>query len=400
MKVLLADSLSDTVVTSLTRGGCVVESRPELKGDSLTAVLKEWQPQVLVVRSTKVTAADFAAAPSLELVVRAGAGYDNIDVSTASGLGVFVANCPGKNSAAVAELTIGLVLALDRSLPDNVMDARAGQWNKEKYGNALGVKGKTIGVIGLGSIGKEVIKRAKGMEMKVVGWSRSLTDELASELGIQKADSPVAVAAASDIVSLHVASTPGTRHLADAALFNAMKPGAFFINTTRADVVDEAAMLDAIEKKGIRVALDVFSDEPSSKSGPFSHPFADHPSIYLTHHIGASTEQAEEPIAVEAGRIILCYRQAGDVPNCVNLATLSPATHQLTVRHLDKVGVLARILKEMSIAHWNIQEMENVVFDEARAACAYIRFDGNPDQEVVDKITALEDILAVSLITL
>lgn len=400
MRVLLADSLSDSVLDKLASGKCIVENRPELKGDSLTGALKEFKPQVLVVRSTKVTAADISASSSLELVVRAGAGYDNIDVSTASGSGVFVANCPGKNAAAVAELTIGLILSLDRSLPDNVLDARNGMWNKEKYGEANGVKGKTLGVIGLGSIGKEVIKRAKGLEMNIVAWSRSLTEETAIDLGVQKVSSPREVAAQADIVSLHVASSPDTKNMADAAFFAAMKPGAFFINTTRADVVDEVAMVKCISEKGIRVALDVFSNEPAIKSGPFEHSLASNPSVYLTHHIGASTEQAQEAIAEEAGRIILKYAQSGEVPNCVNLAKLSPANHQLTVRHLDKVGVLARILKEMSIASWNVQEMENVVFDEAKAACAYIRFDGNPDEKVVEKIAALDDILAVSLIRL
>lgn len=400
MRVLLADSLSSSVVDKLSEAGCLVENLPQLKGDSLTAALKELQPQVLVVRSTKVTAADFSAAPSLELVVRAGAGYDNIDVSTASGLGVFVANCPGKNAVAVAELTIGLLLSLDRSLPDNVSDFRKGEWNKEKYGEANGLKGRTLGVVGLGNIGKEVIKRAKGLEMNVIAWSRSLTKEEAAVLGIKRMASPVEVAKKADAVSLHVSANAETAGLADHAFFDAMKPGAFFINTTRSSVVDEEAMLKAIEEKQIRVGLDVFSNEPAGKSGPFSHPFSSNPSIYVSHHIGASTEQAQEAIAQEAGRIIVAYSQTGEVANCVNLASQSPATHQVTVRHLDKVGVLARILKEISIAHWNVQEMENVVFDEARAACAYIRFDGHPDDAVVQRIAALEDVLAVNLITL
>jgi len=400
MRVLLADSLSSSVLDKLEAAGCSVENHPHLKGDSLTEALKSLKPQVLVVRSTKVTAADFAAAPSLELVVRAGAGYDNIDVSTASGLGVFVANCPGKNAVAVAELTIGLMLSLDRSLPDNISDFRNGEWNKEKYGEANGLKGRTLGVVGLGNIGKEVIKRAKGLEMNVVAWSRSLTKEEAANLGVKRMATPADVAKKADVVSLHVSANSQTAGLADQAFFEAMKPGAFFINTTRSTVVDEAAMLKAISEKQIRVGLDVFSDEPVGKSGPFSHPFSTNPSIYVTHHIGASTEQAQEAIAQEAGRIIVEYSQTGEVANCVNLATQSAATHQVTVRHLDKVGVLARVLKEISIAHWNVQEMENVVFDEARAACAYIRFDGDPDEAVVHRIEALEDVLAVSLITL
>jgi len=400
MRVLLADKLSDSVISRLQESGCEVKMQPELKGESLTAALGEFDPQILVVRSTKVLEADFDAASSLELVVRAGAGYDNIDVSKASGSGVFVANCPGKNSAAVAELAIGLILALDRSIPDNVMDARNGAWNKAKYGKSDGIKGKTLGIVGIGNIGKEVIRRAHGLEMSVVAWSRSLTSAVAAELGVTKMDSPNAVAAASDIVSLHVASNSDTKGLAGASFFEAMREGSFLINTTRGAVVDEGAMCRAIESKGIRVGLDVFSNEPAVKTGEFDHPLASNAGVYLTHHIGASTAQAQEAIAQEAARIIQCYTASGDVPNCVNLSVHSPATHQLTVRHLDKVGVLSRVLNEVSVANWNIQEMENVVFDEARAACAYIRFDGAADEEVVGRIRVLEDVLAVSLIAL
>ena len=400
MLVLLADALSYSVVSRLLEAGCNIENRPTLKGDELTAALAEVKPQALVVRSTKVTEADMNASPSLELIVRAGAGYDTIDVSAASGQGIFVANCPGKNACAVAELTIGLLLALDRSIPDNVSMARAGQWNKAGFSEAQGVKGRTLGIIGTGNIGREVIRRAKALEMDIVAWSRSLTAAEAAVLGVRHAASPVEVAGQADVVSLHVASAPGTAGLADKAFFEAMKPGAFFINTTRASVVDEDALVAAMESKGIRAGLDVFSNEPAGKNGAFGHRLAAHPSVYLTHHIGASTEQAQEAIAMEAARIIEMYAATGEVPNCVNLATQTPATHQLTVRHLDKVGVLARVFNEISVANWNVHEMENVVFEEARAACAYIRFDGFEDASVVDRIAGQPDILAVSLIEL
>jgi len=400
MKVLLADALADSVVASLEDAGCSVINEPTLKGEALTEALKSLKPQVLVVRSTKVTAADLEVDTSLELVVRAGAGYDNIDLAAASGKGIFVANCPGKNASAVAELTVGLLLSLDRSIPDNVVDARAGTWNKAVYAKAAGVKGRTFGVIGTGSIGKEVIKRVRALDMRVVAWSRSLTPQKAEELGVQYAGSPEEVAYEADVVSLHCAATADTKELAGEALFEAMKPGAFFINTTRSSVVDEVAMMKAVEEKGIRVGLDVFSNEPAVKQGPFEHPLASHPSVYLTHHIGASTKQAQDAIAEEAARVITTFLQDGEVPNCVNLASQTPATHQLTVRHRDKVGVLARVLNEISVANWNVQEMENVIFDHARSACAYIRIDGQNNPEVVERIAAMDDVLAASIIEL
>jgi len=400
MRILIADRLSESAVDLLIGGGHEVVSRPDAKGDSLLGALSEVQPTVLIVRSTKVPAEAIEQSSNLELIVRAGAGYDNIDVDGASDRGVFVANCPGKNAAAVAELTIGLMLSIDRSIPDNVIDARGGKWNKAKYGKANGVKGRTLGVIGLGNIGQEVVRRALSFDMEVVGWSRSLTDEKAEFLGIERAETPIEVAAKADVITLHVAATPETESLADADFFSAMKPGAFFINTTRSSVVDEEAMLKAMEEKGIRVALDVFSNEPAHKDGDLSHPLAERKDVYLTHHIGASTEQAQEAIAEEASRIILTYAATNSVPNCVNIAEKTPATHQLTVRHLDKVGVLASVLEEIRQAEWNVQEMENLVFAGAHAACASIRFSGHVEQEVLERIQANSDVLAVSLIDL
>jgi len=400
MKVLLADNLSPSCVEALNASGHEVVNEPGLKGDALTDALTREQPEVLVVRSTLVPAGAIDGDVQLELIVRAGAGYDNIDVEGASEQGVFVANCPGKNAAAVAELTLGLVLALDRSIPDNVIDARAGLWNKAKYAKAAGLKGKTIGVIGTGNIGCEVIRRALGFEMYVHAWSRSLTDERAATLGAARWRSPQVLAAECDIVSLHLAATPETEHFADRAFFEAMKPGSFFINTSRSSVVDEDALLWAMNEKNIRVAVDVVSGEPAFKKGDFNHPLAAHPNLYLTHHIGASTAQAQEAIADEAVRVVKSYADTGVVPNCVNMAVRSAATHQLTIRHRDKVGVLAAILDEVRKAGWNVQEMENLVFAGGASACANIRFDGQHDDETVACIRAHPDVLAVTLIQL
>ena len=400
MTILIADKLPASGVEALREAGHTVIPEPNLTGDTLQAALEEHRPQVLVVRSTKVTAAMLDAHPGLELIVRAGAGYDTIDVAAASARGVFVANCPGKNATAVAELTIGLILALDRRIADNVQDARSGRWNKATYAKAEGVKGKTLGVIGVGSIGEAVIRRARALEMEVVAWSRSLTDARARELGVGRRLNPLDVAAEADIVTLHVASTPETRGLADRTFFETMRPGALFINTTRGAVVDEEALRWALDEHGLRAGLDVFEGEPSGKEGPLEHPLADHPNLYLTHHIGASTQQAQDATAAEAVRVITTYEATGHVPNCVNMEEQSPATHLLTVRHLDKVGVLAAVLDEVRKAGWNVQEMENLIFEGAKAACARIRFDGEPDEVVLDGIRAHDDVLAVSLLEL
>ncbi len=400
MTILIADKLADDAIESLRGAGHDVRVDAGLKGDTLSEALREHDPAALVVRSTRVTAADLDAAPALELIVRAGAGVDNIDVEEASRRGVFVANCPGKNATAVAELAFGLLLALDRRIPDNVAEARAGRWDKATFSKAEGVKGKTLGLIGLGSIGQEMVPRAKAFGMGVVAWSRSLTDEDAEALGVRRAETPLDVAREADVVSVHVAATPQTAGLISREFFRAMKPGAALINTSRASVVDEDAMLVAMEGKGLRVATDVPAGEPAAKEAEFEHPLRERDGFYVTHHIGASTEQASAAIGGEAVRVLTAYAETGRVPNCVNLAEQSPATHLLTVRHRDRVGVLAGVLDEARRAGWNVQEMENLVFAGAEAACARIRFDGEPNEDTLAAIRAQGDVLAATAIAL
>lgn len=396
MTVLVADNIADVGISTLREAGYTVVDEPTLSGDALVQTLEEEAPDVLVVRSTRVTSVALEASPNLALIVRAGAGYDTIDVEGAANRGIFVANCPGKNSVAVAELTMGLIVSIDRQLPDNVADARAGLWNKKEYAQAKGLKGRTLGILGLGNIGTEVMHRARAFDLEVIAWSRSLTPDKAETLGIGYRETPEAVAADASIVSLHVASTPETKHLADRSFFEALPDGAYFINTTRAAVVDEEALEWAMNEKNVRAAIDVMEGEPSSKQADFNHPLADHPNLYMTHHIGASTQQALDATATEAARVIITFDEEGDVPNCVNLAEQTEATYQLTVRHKDQVGVLAGVLDEIRRANWNIQEMSNRIFEGGEAAVASIRFSGPFDEETLDRIEESDDVFALS----
>src|SRR5271157_3724155 len=241
MRVLIADKFEPSGIAGLQAAGCEVLAQPGLRDEALAREVERLRPEVLVVRSTKVSEAVLAAG-ALKLVVRAGAGYNTIDVAAASRRGIYVSNCPGKNSIAVAELAFGLILSLDRRIPDNVASLREGRWNKAEFSKARGLFGRTLGLIGLGQIGREMIPRARGFGMPVVAWSRSLTPAGASLLGVEYKASPVEVAAAADIVSVHVALTSQTRGLIDAKFFETMRPGAFFINTSRAEVVDEGAL--------------------------------------------------------------------------------------------------------------------------------------------------------------
>jgi D-3-phosphoglycerate dehydrogenase / 2-oxoglutarate reductase len=400
MKALIADKFEESGIEGLKEIGCDVIYSPDLKDEALAEAVRDTQADVLVVRSTRVTEAALAAG-RLSLVVRAGAGYNTIDVKAASSRGIYVSNCPGKNSIAVAELAFALILALDRRLPDNVADLRAGKWNKKEYGKARGLYGRTLGLIGLGQIGREMIARAKAFGMDVTGWSRSLTPESAAELGIAYRQTIIEVAHECDILSVHIALAPDTRGVINADVFEAMKPGSYLINTSRAEVVDQAALKQAVKTKGIRAGLDVFADEPEGATGDFNDEIVTAPNVYGTHHIGASTDQAQEAIAAETVRIISAFKETGKVPNVVNLADRTPATHLLVIRHHDRPGVLAYVLNEIKAANINVQQMENIVFAGAEAAVARIELDGPLEPATVDRIRADNDnVMEATLIAL
>jgi D-3-phosphoglycerate dehydrogenase len=387
MLVLIADKFEQSGRDALQAIGCEVSFQPDLKDDALVEAIGREKPDVLVVRGTKVTEPMLAAGP-LKLIVRAGAGYNTIDVAAASGRGIYVSNCPGKNSIAVAELAFSLILALDRRIADNVIALRAGQWNKKEFSKARGLFGRVVGLVGLGKIGQEMIPRAKAFGMPVVAWSRSLTSEKAAELGVERMETPLDVARAADIVSVHVALKPDTRRLIGADFFKEMREGAYLINTSRGDIVDEGALVEAIKSKGIRAGLDVFAIEPTSAVAEFTDPIANEASVYGTHHVGASTDQAQEAIAAETVRIIQSFKETGQVPNVVNLAQRTPATHRLVVRHRDRPGVLAQVLDAIKAEKINVQEMENIVFEGAEAAVARINLDKAPSSATLDRLRA------------
>jgi D-3-phosphoglycerate dehydrogenase len=410
MKVLIADQFEQSGIDAIAAAGCEVIYEPSLADQQLADALTMSQPDVLVIRSTKVTE-PMLANTSLSLIVRAGAGVNTIDVRAASRRGIYVSNCPGKNSIAVAELTFALILALDRRIAENVNDLRAGRWNKKEYSKARGLFGRTLGVLGYGNIGQEVARRALAFGMRVVVWSRRFEESSHAgsripDPGSRIADpdvtavhSPEDVAAQADILSVHLALAGDTRNLVSDSILNRLKPGSYFVNTSRAEVVDHAALADAVRNRGIRAALDVFVQEPASSTGEFSDALLTLPGVIGTHHIGASTEQAQEAIAAEAARIVRVYKETGKVPNVVNLATTTPATHMLVVRHRDRPGVLAHVFDHLRAGNLNVQETENIVFEGAEAAIARINLDGEPPSRLLHTIAhGNQDILNLYLV--
>jgi len=397
--VLFADSCSAHSVQTLEAIGCHVDVDPSLHGESLAIAIAEKSPDILVVRSTKVTSDMMDASESLSIIIRAGAGYDTIDIQAASERGISVANCPGKNSVAVAELTWGLILSCDRRIPDQVVDLREGVWNKKMYSISSGLFGRTIGIVGLGGIGCEVIRRAHSFGMHVIAWSRSLAIDQAEFLGIERCESLLDIATRADVVSVHVSATSDTQKLIDAKFFKSMKDNAIFVNTSRGSVVDEAALCEAVESKHLRVGLDVYESEPSSGDNVFVSDIAKHLSVYGTHHIGASTNQAQEAVASEVIKIIDVFTRESKVLNCVNLAIGVSVEAMLSIRHKNLPGVLSHIFDELSIASINVEEMENVMYEGSRAACARIQLSTIPSQELLNNIKNNENVFSVTLTT-
>ena len=394
MKILIADKLSESAVTELRATGLEVLMDPDLTAETLPEKISPYG--ILVVRSTKVTKKTIEAAEKLSLIVRAGAGVNTIDLETASKLGIHVANCPGKNTAAVAELVMGLLIAADRRIAECTSDLRAGIWNKKLYGKAAGIKGRTLGIIGLGAIGSAVAVRAKSFDMHIAAWSRSLTAEKAEELGIEYCTSPEALAEKSDAVTVHLAASAETNHFIDKPFFTAMKDGAIFINTSRGEIVNTEALRNAVVTKGIKAALDVYENEPAASSNEFTDTaFAS--LITGTHHIGASTDQASEAIAAETVRVIKDYLDTGTPPNVVNLRGKSTTDISLVVRHFNHVGVLASVLDEIRNAGINIEEMQNSIFEGDKAAVCTIKLDDVPDDELLGRIDAADNIINVSV---
>ncbi len=319
MIVLVADKMPEFGLAKLKEIGCEVVFEPDLKDDALTTAVARTRCGVLIVRSTKVPRATLEAGSQIQFVIRAGSGYDTIDVACATERNVRVCNCPGMNAVAVAELVIGMMISLDRRIVDQAVDLRQGVWNKKKYGGeGRGLKGRTLGIVGLGKIGYEVGKRAAGFEMNLL--YSDVVNQPAFELAIDKVPLDE-VLRESDFVTLHVPGGGGTKHFIGEDELAKMKPTAFLINCSRGGVVDEAALAKAIDAGTIAgAALDVYEIEPAATDKVFADPIVDKPRIYGTHHVGASTAQAQTAVAEEAVKIIQQFLDTGELMHCVNPA--------------------------------------------------------------------------------
>jgi D-3-phosphoglycerate dehydrogenase len=390
VKVLIADKFPEQYMEQLKEMELEVIYSPKLGENDLPEAAKE--VDILVVRSTIVNADTINRSNNLNLIIRAGAGVNNIDIPAANQKGIYVANCPGMNSIAVAELTIGLIVALDRRIPDNVIDFRNGKWNKGEYSKAEGLMGKTLGIIGVGNIGKEVAKRALAFGMNVYGKDISRIEGIM----IKDFSEMNRLLPLCDIITIHLPATPQTKGLFNKEMFGYIKPNALLINTARADLIDQDAMIEAIKTKNIRVALDVIKNEPEGKTADISSPFQGLKNVYVTHHIGASTEQAQNAVAAETVKIIKDFIQSGVIAHWVNRAKISDAHYQLVVKHYDKPGVLASIMSIIREKNINIEEIENIIFDGGVVACCTMKLKNELSTEMIKQMQDNPNVLSVS----
>ncbi len=389
MKILIADKFPEQYLPKFEELGLEVFYKPKLGEDEIADHIQDID--ILVVRSTKVNEKTIKAGNELDLIIRAGAGVNNINIAAANEKGVYVANCPGKNSIAVAELVIGLMIALDRRIAHNVMDFKSGKWNKAEYSKAEGLHGKTMAIVGVGNIGKEVAKIALAMGMNVYGKDISRIEGVAIK-DFSEMDKILPIA---DVITIHLPLTSETKHLFDDKMFEYVKPGAIFINASRAEIVDEEALIRAIKTKNLKVGLDVFKNEPEGKDGNVSSPLQQVDNVYVTHHIGASTEQAQNAIAEETVKIIRDFINSGVIAHWVNKS--KPTSHyQLVVKHYDKPGVLLSVFNVLSEGEINIEEVENVIFEGGIAASCTMRLNKPATQEMLAKFRENPNILNVS----
>ncbi|MCK6604295.1 MAG: phosphoglycerate dehydrogenase [Ignavibacteriaceae bacterium] len=390
IKVLIADKFPDKYIKKLENLDLEVIYSPKLGENDLPEAAEN--VDILVVRSTNVNEETINRSKQLSLIIRAGAGVNNIKIAAANKKGIYVANCPGKNSIAVAELAIGLMVSLDRRIPDNVADFSAGKWNKGEYSKAEGIYGKNLGIIGYGNIGKEVAARALafGMNIYVKDVSR------VEGVGIKDFSEMDQILPILDVVTIHLPLTPQTRGLFNADMFKMMKPGAILINTSRAEVIDEDALIEAVKTKNIRVGLDVFVGEPEDKSGPVSSKLQGLPNVYVTHHIGASTEQAQDAVAEETVKIINDYIESGVIAHWVNRAKREEPHFQLAIKHYDKPGVLASVFAVLKQEDLNVEEVENVIFDGGLVALCTMKLHKPVNTALLQQVRAIPEVMTIS----
>ncbi len=349
-RILVAEKIAPEGLAAL-KAAAEVDVRLDLDKAALLKVIANYD--ALVVRSaTKVTADVIAAGTRLRVVGRAGSGVDNIDVDAATQRGIMVVNAPASNNVAVAELTIGLLISLARHIPQSHGSVESGKWERNKF-MGWEVRGKTLGLIGLGRIGSEVARRARGLEMTVLTYDPVVSYDRAVQLGVESVTIDELLAR-SDVVSTHVPLVDSTRNFFDTARIAQMKPGAYLINASRGGVVDESALLAALESGQLSgAALDVYSGEP-----PSNPTLVNHPKIIKTPHLGASTNEAQTQTGTDVAEGVLAALSGGTPRYAVNAPFVAPEAWNVLepyIRLGRQMGTLCRMLVQDPVRSYDFE---------------------------------------------
>jgi D-3-phosphoglycerate dehydrogenase / 2-oxoglutarate reductase len=316
-RVLISDKLESSGLKLLREAGLEVDDRPGLTGDALQEALRA-ADGVIVRSGTRITADLLATPGKLRAIVRAGVGVDNIDVAAATRAGIVVMNTPGGNTVSTAEHTMSLLMAMARHIPAADASAKQGKWERGKFvGTQLA--GKTLGIVGLGRVGREVARRAAGFDMKVIGYDPFLSPDKAAQLGIESVTGIDQLLPRCDFLTVHTPLNEETRNLIGARELALMKPGARILNCARGGIINEEALAEALRSGHLAgAALDVFVPEPP----PADHPLLKLPNVVVTPHLGASTVEAQESVACEAAQLMIEFLKRGAVQFAVNMAAV------------------------------------------------------------------------------
>lgn len=396
MKILVACNLPEWALSELRSLATEVVHQPQITTEQMERLIGD--VAILVVSRARVSPEVIKAGKSLQMILRAGTNTANIAIDEASAAGVFVTNCPYQDATAVAELIFGLLLTLDRRVFEHAAALQQGVLEEPNFADALGLAGSTLGLLGYGPVEREIVKRARAFEMKLLAWSATPTPEFAVAGDVGFCSRPRELARQSHMIAVYAPPKDTNEILLDGEFLRNMRDGAYLVYVGHPAALDQATLLEVAQERNLRVAYDLSGPQlPGSDTGRFRSRLQALPGVIGTHHLADRTQQAHEATSREAVRVIRAFLVGGEIVNCVNLLEHSPATWQLVLRLRDTVGVLASVVDHIRADGVNIEEVTSRVFGGARAACCLVALDERPSREALDAIRKLEGVLHLEL---
>lgn len=395
MKILVACELPDFAVQELRSLATELSLQPRLTPELLPAHLRD--TAVLIVSDLPVSAEAIAAAPSLQMIVRAGADVSNISLEEASAQGIFVVNTPLRDAAAVAEYVLAAILALDRRLPDSATSLRDGAARRHTPPAAAGLAGRTLGLLGYDRVGEEIARRALAFDMRVLAWSPSLEAVGPTPPGVEFCDWPRDLAHRSNFVALYAPPGAPEDLRIDGEFIAGLPEAACIVIVGSAAAFDDEALADAVRRRRLSVAIDLWPAEGSTDQVRFRSPLLELPGVIGTLRLAADTRQARDAVAEAVVQRVRSFAVQGLVQDCVNLLERSPATWQLVLRLRDAVGVMAGIMDAIRSDGINAEEITSRVFTGARAAWCTIALDERPSADAIETIRRLPGVLHLEI---